>query len=194
MKKVKKITEITLCILAFSTFSMANAQSKYTPQQVEASNDIKVIANFIKYNPEHPDTPKFKTKLYNILNGETKEKELKTKKMVSVPTKAEATNTNIVMKPTNIGNSSKPVDVLNHLFSNDPSKKEAYLLVKNLSNCNITVKIDGNKKYNLDIAAHNENYILLDKGNYSLSASICNGKYLSNKLINKDMEVSLSLN
>ncbi|MCO7331802.1 hypothetical protein NHN08_04725 [Riemerella anatipestifer] len=194
MKKVKKIAEITLCILAFSTSFIANAQSRYTPQQVEASNDIKVIANFIKYNPEHPDTPKFKTKLHNILNGETKEKELRTKKMVSVPTKTEAINTNIVMKPTNVGNNSKPVDVLNHLFSNDPTKKEAYLLVKNLSNCNITLKIDGNKKYNLDVAAHNENYILLDKGNYSLSASICNGKYLSNKLINKDMEVSLSLN
>ncbi|WPC10184.1 hypothetical protein LEQ04_04875 [Riemerella anatipestifer] len=57
--------------LLFSTVLWVNAQSKYTPQQVEASDDIKVIANFIKYNPDHPDTPKFKAKLYNILNGNT---------------------------------------------------------------------------------------------------------------------------
>ena len=39
------------------------AQSQYTVEQTEKSNDPKVVANFIVNYPTHPKTPEFKRKL-----------------------------------------------------------------------------------------------------------------------------------
>ena len=56
-----------ILFLLVSVFSYA--QSKYTVTQVENSTDPQVIANFIKYNPNHPKTPEFKRKLVAVINN-----------------------------------------------------------------------------------------------------------------------------
>jgi hypothetical protein len=60
----------TLFLFLFFFSLLYAAQSKYTAEQVEKTNDIKVIANFIKNNPNHPKTPAFKQKLANIVMRE----------------------------------------------------------------------------------------------------------------------------
>ena len=45
-------------------------QSQYTQTQVEQSTDPRVIANFIKFNPNHPKTPEFKRKLIAVINND----------------------------------------------------------------------------------------------------------------------------
>jgi hypothetical protein len=54
------------------------------------------------------------------------------------------------------------------------------------------VKISGKKFYNLDVPAKNQNYILVDKGYYTLTTSVCDAKYSSVKNINKDIVVTLN--
>jgi hypothetical protein len=82
---------------------------------------------------------------------------------------------------------------LNHLFDNDPNKKEAYVLIRNKSNCNLVVKLEGYKKYyNLDVPKMGENYILVPKGNYKITTMICSAQYSSVKNITEDMQIDLN--
>ncbi|MDR6529014.1 DUF6759 domain-containing protein [Chryseobacterium rhizosphaerae] len=83
--------------------------------------------------------------------------------------------------------------MLTHLFSNDINKNEAYVNIKNRSNCNLIVKINGKKYYNLSVPAKGENFILIDKGEYILTTMVCDAKYSSLKKINQDIEIALNV-
>ena len=181
-------------LILFFLFLMsltACGQSKYTAEQVERSTDPQVIANFIKYNPNHPKTPAFKQKLYAIVNGG----DPATAKPKVAPLTTEKLKTE-VKKDVQAGKvnakTQQTADVLNHLFSNDPNRKEAYLQIQNKSKCNMVVKISGKKFYNLDVKARGQSYILVDKGTYTLTTNVCDAKYSSVKNINKDMYVVLN--
>jgi hypothetical protein len=71
--------------------------------------------------------------------------------------------------------------------------KEAYINIKNRSKCNLIVKINGKKYYNLDVPANGQNFLLVDKGEYILTTMVCDAKYSSLKKINKDIEIELNL-
>ncbi|SFI40426.1 DUF6759 domain-containing protein [Halpernia frigidisoli] len=166
------------------------SQSKYTEAQVEKSNDPQVIANFIKYNPDNPKTPEFKRKLYSIISGGNSAvakptiKPLTTKKLEKDIKKDLKDGTNDKNKQT--------AALLTHLFSNDPNEKEAYIQIENKSKCNLIVKISGKKFYNLTIPANNKNFIMVDKGTYKLTTSVCDAQYSSVKTVNKDIVISLN--
>lgn len=83
--------------------------------------------------------------------------------------------------------------MLTHMFNDDPMDKEAYINIKNRSNCNLIVKISGKKYYNLDVPAKSQNYLLVEKGEYILTTMVCDAKYSSLKKINKDIEIELNL-
>ena len=83
--------------------------------------------------------------------------------------------------------------MLTHLFNNDPMEKEAYINIKNRSKCNLIVKINGKKYYNLDVPANGQNFLLVEKGEYILTTMVCDAKYSSLKKINKDIEIELNL-
>ncbi|WP_415329131.1 DUF6759 domain-containing protein [Chryseobacterium sp. MMS23-Vi53] len=83
--------------------------------------------------------------------------------------------------------------MLTHLFNDDPMDKEAYINIKNRSKCNLIVKIEGKKYYNLDVPANGQNFLLVDKGNYILTTMVCDAKYSSVKKITKDIEIELNL-
>ena len=55
-----------LLLLVFSAIKIS-AQSKYTIEQVEKSNDTKVLANFIVNNPNHPKTPELKKRMAQLV-------------------------------------------------------------------------------------------------------------------------------
>ncbi|AYO58360.1 hypothetical protein CO230_09655 [Chryseobacterium sp. 6424] len=189
---MKKYLYFLLFFVSFPIFG----QSKYTAAQVEKSTNPQVIANFIKNNPYHPKTPEFKRKLVAVINNDkapaAKASAAKpTVKPISTEKLKTAVKKDVAKDGVNDKN-KRTAELLTHLFNSDPSNKEAYVQIVNQSKCNLIVKISGKKFYNLDVPAKNQNYILVDKGNYTLTTSVCDAKYSSAKNINKDIVVTLN--
>ena len=183
-------------ILLLFASSLSYAQSKYTVEQVEKSSDPQVIANFIKFNPDHPRTPEFKRKLFATINNDrpAPQKNAVAKPTVK-PISTEKLKTDIrrdVAKDGSNDRHKRTADLLTHMFSNDPSSKTAYVQIVNKSKCNLIVKFSGRSFYNLDVPANNQNFILVDKGSYTLTTMVCDAKYSSVKSISKDIVVTLN--
>ena len=170
-------------------FNFAFSQ-KYTAAQVEKSEDPKVIAVFLKDNPGHARTDEFKLKLINLIRKDNdpiakpKVKPLSKEKLAKEYNKDVRDGVNNKNKQT--------ARVLTSLFSNNPNKKEAVVQIKNNSDCNMIVKFTGKEFYNLAVPARNQNFILVTKGNYILTTSVCDAKYSSAKKIFEDLVVTLS--
>lgn len=178
----------------FSIFTFA--QSKYTAAQVESSTDAQVIANFIKYNPTHPKTPEFRRKLFAVINNEKPSTQQAKVAKPSVKTLSPATleksiNRDVAKNGTNEKH-KRTADLLTHLFNSDPSDTNAYVQIVNKSKCNLIVKISGRKFYNLDVPANNQNFIMIDKGNYNITTNVCDAKYSSSKNVSKDIVITLN--
>ena len=185
---------IYFLFLFMSIFSYA--QSKYTVAQVEKSSDAQVIANFIKFNPSHPKTPEFKRKLFAVINND---KTPTQQARVAKPTVTAVNTTKLkndvkrdVAKNGTNTSHKRTEDLLNHLFNSDPRSRTAYVQIVNKSKCNLIVKISGKRFYNLDVPANNQNFILVDKGSYSVTTSVCDAKYSSTKNIGKDIVITLN--
>lgn len=86
----------------------------------------------------------------------------------------------------------KTIKLLNSMFNEDINSNEAILLFRNNSDCNMVLKITGKKFYNLAVPSHNENFIVLDKDNYSISGNVCDVKYTSQKQISKNIQVVIN--
>lgn len=86
----------------------------------------------------------------------------------------------------------KTIKLLNTMFNEDISSNEAILLFRNNSDCNMVLRINGKKFYNLAVPSHNENFIVLDKDNYSISGNVCDVKYTSQKQIRKNIQVVIN--
>ncbi|KIA89725.1 DUF6759 domain-containing protein [Kaistella jeonii] len=86
----------------------------------------------------------------------------------------------------------KTVKLLNQLFENDVTNKEAILLMQNNSDCNMIVRIQGKEFYNLAVPAHGENSVVIKKGDYQLRSNVCDAFYTSTKSIAKNMLVILN--
>lgn len=174
----------------------AYTQSKYTVAEVEKSTDAKVIANFIKFNPDHPKTPEFKRKLFAVINNDkTPAQQASVAKPTVKPVNTSRLKEEVkrdVAKNGSNTNHKGTADLLNHLFNSDPSSKTAYVQIKNRSKCNLIVKLNGKKFYNLGVPASSENFILVEKGNYSITTSVCDAKYSSTKNIAKDVVITLN--
>lgn len=110
-----------------------------------------------------------------------------------------AINTEKLEKAVNRGNAkgepsekNKRTAELLRIFSVTMFPEQLYVQIINKSKCNLIVKISGKKFYNLDVPARNQNFVLVDKGNYILTTSVCDAKYSSSKNINKDIVVTLN--
>ncbi len=193
----------------------------YTESDAETTAEARVIAGFLKQNPGHAKTDYFKRKLIAIITaGNSPEakptikplSEDKIKQMVldnnslnnSKTIAANASKAERTVNYASVAGSAKKSSgaseqnkktaaMLTHLFNNDPMDKEAYINIKNRSKCNLIVKINGKKYYNLDVPANGQNFLLVEKGEYILTTMVCDAKYSSLKKINKDIEIELNL-
>lgn len=106
---------------------------------------------------------------------------------------AEAEEFNMLMAVSPIEHQNKTVKILNSLFDNDPTSKECIVLIENKSDCNIIVRMEGvgNTKYRLAVPAHNENSIVVQKGDYLFTSLVCGAQYASQKTIQKPLMVAL---
>ncbi|MEY8761141.1 DUF6759 domain-containing protein [Chryseobacterium tongliaoense] len=111
---------------------------------------------------------------------------------VAIPD-AEAEEFNMLMKVSPVEHRNNTVKILNSLFDNDPTTKECIVLIENKSDCNIIVRMEGvgTTKYRLAVPAHNENSIVVEKGNYLFTSLVCGAQYASQKTIQKPIMVAL---
>ncbi|SDH52845.1 DUF6759 domain-containing protein [Chryseobacterium taeanense] len=195
----------------------------YTESDAEATAEARVVAGFLKQNPGHAKTDYFKRKLMQIVMASNSPEAKPTIKSVSEEkikqmvlesnslnnSKTIAANTGSskaerTVNYASVGSSGKKSSgpseknkktaaMLTHLFNDDPMDKEAYINIKNRSKCNLIVKINGKKYYNLDVPANGQNFLLVEKGEYILTTMVCDAKYSSLKKINKDIEIELNL-
>ncbi|MPS66463.1 MAG: hypothetical protein DI622_16895 [Chryseobacterium sp.] len=229
MKKIFLLILLCVFSLGFSQKKKAKTKTKavveketaiiYTEADAENSSEARVIAGFLKQNPNHPKTDHFKRKLMDIIMATPSPAESKPM-MASVGkekvapkadvNKSLASNTSLksaaparTVNYASVGGTSKKSEpdehgkktaaLLTHLFNNDISDKEAYVNVKNKSKCNMEMKISGKKNYSLTIPARSENYVMVDKGDYQLSTKVCDSPYTTAKKIDKDIEIALNI-
>ncbi|MBA5247764.1 hypothetical protein H1R16_06245 [Marnyiella aurantia] len=193
MKKWYIFFLILICGQAPAQKKKANIKApaeKLTAAQAQMSNDPKVIATFIKDNPGDPGVADLRIKLVQLI---TPANDIAAKPRVVPLTKGKLVKEVRADLKDGVNDKSKmAAKVLNHLFDNSPNKREAYVQIVNRSACNLIVKFSGKGSYyNLDVKANNQSYILIDKGNYLVTTSICDAKYSSAKNINKDIAITL---
>ncbi|KQT19254.1 hypothetical protein ASG31_17910 [Chryseobacterium sp. Leaf404] len=105
----------------------------------------------------------------------------------------EADEFNMLMGMSSAEHKDKTVKILNSLFDNDPNSKEAIVMIENKSDCNIIVRMEGigNTKYRLAVPAHDDNSVVVAKGNYLFTSIVCGAQYASQKTIQKPIMVAL---
>lgn len=87
---------------------------------------------------------------------------------------------------------ARTINLLNELFTeNSAESPDAIIMVRNQSDCDMILKIEGKKSYNLAIPSKGETSIVLNKDIYTFSGSLCDVKYQSSKDVNKSVVVVL---
>lgn len=173
-------------------------KAQYSVEQIESSSNPHMIADFIKNNPDHPKITILKEKLSRITNdlgGKFSESKAIVYTVSPMPKNTYTPfikSPNIIKPADNKVNGEKTADLLNHLFDNNPNKKKASITIVNNSPCDIVVYFSGAKNYTLDVGKNTKNFILVDKGSYSITSDVCNAKYSARTLINKDMSTTLN--
>lgn len=169
----------SILILFFSVSIIGFGQSKAEVTEVMNSNDTKLIASFIKKYPKHPRVFSLKQRLAMLIikREESTGAVLENK----TPIKSERIE------------NSQTADILNYLLNDNSKSEQAYVLIKNLSKCDISVLFEGKKTHTLNISSNSLNRILLDKGNYKISSKVCNANYREDKEITKDIEIVLNI-
>ena len=194
----------------------------YTLEEAESTAEPRIIAGFIKQNPGHAKNDDLKRKLINIIMADnsieakptirplSKDKiekivnnsELNKGKTLGSNTKTATTPERTVSyagmsssskKSEPSAEAKKTASYLTHLFNNDPNDNEAYINIKNKSKCRLIVKISGKKYYNLDVPPNGQNFVMVEKGEYVLTTSVCDAKYSSLKKVTRDIEIQLNV-
>ena len=198
-----------LPILLFTIFSILHScktaeNGKYA--QILETKNISFIEDFLKNAHEQdPRRSVLKPRLIALKNAEMKKNASNANKMVARPifteisTKSSSFNSEeaeefkkLMSQNSSTNHQQKTVKLLNALFDQDISSKEAILLVQNNSDCNMILRLEGKAFYNLAIPTHGENSLVLPKGEYKLSSNVCDMKYNSTKKIEKNLLVTLN--
>ncbi len=179
------------------------AQKKST--DILKSTNIVEIESFLK--TAHPDDPRrrvLKPKLISLKNSSWMKRDsapfatLKPlvkeipRSVLKQKNNAESEEFRQLLAENSTNHQDKTVKILNQLFNNDVSNKEAILLLQNNSDCNMIVRLQGKDFYNLAVPAHGENSIVLKKGEYVLKSNVCDMQYSSAKRIEKSTLVILN--
>ncbi len=184
MKQILLLLLLSISVSSFSQVSVFEAKR---------TTDRAVVEKFIRDNPNHPAVTELKQKALSMKYGGNPQ--------IAKPTVTTMTE-NKIEKTSKVGTSAtkgEPSEqakntaaILTSLFNNDPNKKEAIVQFVNKSKCNLIIKISGKKFYNLTVPSNGQNYILVDKGSYNVSTSICDAVYNQNKALTKDVIITLN--
>lgn len=193
-------------IILFFALTLSCSTQTNSHDDILKNTNIKEIEEYLKKT--HPEDPKkriLQSKLIALKNKEWTKGAANAKPMEVRPIISDIPqnfNTNSLsrdseefkklMAETSSEHKDKTVKILNTMFSEDINNKEAILLFRNNSDCNLVLKISGKKFYNLPVASHNENFVVVDKDLYSISGNVCDVKYTSQKQISKNIQIILN--
>ncbi|MGG5210668.1 DUF6759 domain-containing protein [Chryseobacterium sp. MIQD13] len=196
---MKKI--LTTLLFLFLVSGSAFAQKK--TKDILKSTNIKEIEEYLKTaHPEDPKRTVLKPKLIALKNSQWTKGAATAKPMEARPVMTDIPNRFMrnsnsndaeefkkLLAETSDQHKDKTVKLLNAMFDEDITRKEAVLLFRNNSDCNIILRIEGKDFYNLAVPAHGENFIILNKGSYTLNSNVCDVRYSSQKDIKKGIFV-----
>jgi hypothetical protein len=201
MKKITLTVLIGFCLLSCK----ANPVESDFRNILESKN-ITEIEHFLQAS--HPDDPRrsvLKPKLIALKNlewtkGSKTAHPMEARPMIAeIPghllknsNSAEAEEFKRLIASTAKKHSEKTVRLLNAMFNEDISSKEVILLFRNQSDCNMIVRIQGKNFYNLAVPAKNENFMVISKGNYTLTSNVCDVVYASKKEITKSLFLTIN--
>lgn len=111
----------------------------------------------------------------------------------SMMSKSEEAEFEMLTNESPVEHKMKTVGLLNKLFDNDPNSKDCIVMIRNKSDCNMIVRIDGigNTKYRLAVPANDEKSIVILKGDYLFTSLVCGAQYASQKTVQKAIMVAL---
>lgn len=195
----------TLFLLFFALTLSCSIQEK-NRGDILANTNISEIEEYLKN--AHPEDPKkhiLQSKLIALKNSEWTKGARTAKPMEVRPIITEfpqnlkgnslsddSDEFKKLIAETTSEHKEKTIKLLNSMFNEDINSNEAILLFRNNSDCNMVLKISGKKFYNLAIPSHNENFIILDKDDYSISGNVCDVKYSSQKQIKKNIQIVIN--
>ncbi|WP_185113251.1 DUF6759 domain-containing protein [Chryseobacterium sp. Hurlbut01] len=195
----------TLFLLFFALTLSCSTQEK-NRGDILANTNISEIEKYLKN--AHPEDPKkhiLQSKLIALKNSEWTKGARTAKPMEVRPIITEfpqnlkgkglsddSDEFKKLIAETTSEHKEKTIKLLNSMFNEDINSNEAILLFRNNSDCNMVLKISGKKFYNLAIPSHNENFIILDKDDYSISGNVCDVKYSSQKQIKKNIQIVIN--
>lgn len=151
------------------------AQSQYTVEQTEKSNDPKVVANFIINYPNHPKTPEFRRKLARLGSSSS------------------SAQTSTSHQSNSYRSHQETAEEATRILNGSSKGNSAYVTVKNLSKCPIVVNFTGKSSYNMSVPANSTGRMSLNKGSYTISSVVCGGKYQQSRTINADYQLTLGV-
>ncbi|WP_068944948.1 DUF6759 domain-containing protein [Chryseobacterium timonianum] len=194
-----------LTILFFTFLTPGFTYAQKSSKDILKSTNIKEIEEYLK--TAHPDDPKksvLKPKLIALKNSEWTKGASTAKPMearpviadipknaMKDPNSSEAEEFKRLIAETSAEHKEKTAQLLNTMLNEDITKKESILLFKNNSDCNIVLRIEGKEYYNLAVPAHGENFIIVNKGSYTLNSNVCDMKYFSQKDIKRSIFVTI---
>ncbi|SIS41851.1 hypothetical protein SAMN05421639_104724 [Chryseobacterium shigense] len=193
--------KILTTLLFFLITGSATAQKKH--KDILKSVNIAEIEEYLKNaHPEDPKRSVLKPKLIALKNSEWTKGAQTAKPMEARPVITDIPNRFMknsnstdaeefkrLIAETSDQHKEKTVKLLNAMFDEDITRKEALLLFRNNSDCNIVLRIEGKDFHNLAVPAHGENFIVLNKGSYTLNSNVCDIRYSSQKDIKKSIFV-----
>lgn len=199
MKKNSLI--ISLCAILIS----GSVYSQKKTKNILKSTNIQEIEEYLKNaHPEDPKKSVLKPKLIALKNSEWTKGSKNAKPMEARPVindipksimrrsnSSEAEEFKRLITEASTEHKTRTAKLMNTMFDKDISSKEAILLVKNNSDCNLVLRIQGKDFYNMAVSARSENFIVVNKGSYTLSSNVCDVKYNSQKDIKKSIFVTL---
>ena len=151
------------------------AQSQYTVEQTEKSNDPKVVANFIVNYPTHPKTPEFRRKLARLGSSSS------------------SAQTSTSHQSNSYRSHQETAEEATRILNGSSKGNSAYVTVKNLSKCPIVVNFTGKSSYNMSVPANSTGRMSLNKGSYTISSVVCGGKYQQSRSIQADYQLTLGV-
>lgn len=191
-----------------------------TAREALMSSDAAVMAAYIRANPNDPEIPALRSRILELLKP-ARDAAAKAKIQPLTPAavkKETAPIPNPAPEKENVA--SAPVDaapapsslknpapkpatppkisadqaakMVNHILNGSKNSREAVIQITNNSSCDLLVRISGKQFYNLTVPAHGRNYVMVDKGTYDLTTSVCDARYSSKKVISQDLMLTLS--
>lgn len=191
--------------LFFLLVALASCAPSTPKGNIMESQDIAEIENFLKTaHREDPRRTVLKQKLITLKNKAwTKQNAgpaMKARPLPDLTDESKEVKTvafsdeefKKLMMEYETKHSQRTLNLLNQLFDNDPTNSKTIVLIKNQSDCNLVMKIQGKDFYQLPVPAKGENSIVIEKGDYEFSGVLCGTVYASKKNVHKNMIISLT--